>query len=502
MEVKFMKMENEKNEKFVLEVTEELQNVSAPTPPNGLEDTLPNQSKKKKHTKGILLVAALLIILGIAAYLYLKTPVLTPKRVFTKAIEKTYETVKEVYEPILDDEVNDSLFKEKGLSLDLKSKINLKMDGQESAYGLNAKFEADKTLEKGSITLGLEDSSKEVLSLTAYQKEKTTYLKSPKLFDYIIDLGTSDDAEIDVDFDELANNDSFALLTLLKDYLIDNMDENDFKSSTGELEANGEKLTVTKYTYVITKNVAKKLGTGFSEYTQKQVNDGKADLSDETLVTIESLKDFDYEDFETMEFNIYSIGYDFYGFDIVQDDDKLFSYYELKNKIEGNILIDPEDNAKEENFIFKGEIKDNKIYLDVFNENANHNKVCSLVIEANDSKKGEGKIKIDYSFEVEGEVLTGVLELSNKTSSKKDDVNSTMKIVWSIKGNDTEVEIVLDVNVKTIEDVTLPDLNDAKAIDDLSEDDMFDILNNLQNSLEGTDFESLLSLILGQSIDS
>ncbi len=465
---------------------------SSPTKDN-MKDTPPSVADQKpKSKKEFTIIGAIivLIVLAVAAGYYLLSP-LTPKKVFDLAIEDMYKMAKDIYDPANDGEFSGTNFLEKNLSANLNGTFTLFANGQTTSYGLNSLVEMSKSSKELSTSIELSQDEQKVLDFDIYRQNKKAYIQSKKLFPKIFDLGEIDYEIID-ELDELEQDDTFGLITATKDYLLENMKEEDFSQSNDTLLINGTDNKVIKYTYTMTSKVSENLFKGYADYIDNLVKSNSLQLSSKTRASISELKNANYDNFETLQIDLYaSRGKNIYGFDIEKEGVKLIRFYYLNGKLEAAIRDEDEDSDV---LWFMGETISDKLNIDIYgkaNEDEDEKRYATIVIE----ESNEHKIEISYTIDAETDTLEGTLSIETESQKSDDDITFDYEITFSVGTNDFDAEINLNYTLCTIDNVNLPSFDDTAKIEDLTEEDYESIFTNFENAVTGTDFEFVLVLL-------
>jgi hypothetical protein len=190
------------------------------------------------------------------------------------------------------------------------------------------------------------------------------------------------------------------------------------------------------------------------------------------------------DDFNKIDFVLYTQGITkkFVGIATIVDDNSAFKLI----NVEGNGLIYFKDNNGKE---LTGNIYDGKNIIINYND-----ETINIII--NDFNKNN--IDFDYTWTLDNSSINGNLTLILD--------NDNIKGILKIKNDDNYFTI--NINSELSNSNTLPSLNtsNAKSINDLTENDYYTILNNIDNQISGTIFATLVQdfygLIANKIIDN
>lgn len=443
--------------------------------------------EKNKRGKAKFLIIGFLVVIAIAVGLYFGYKKLNndPMVIYKDSINGIYKVLNNGIKDIKENSLEDFDIAKEPINVELNAKFESNMSELKNFVGLNYHFDVGMDLanKKMNVDLGIKDNNDSIINLILSVINKNIYLKSPEIYNKVLDLGEEDIFE-NMNFDSYlkvnGNNATFNydnysyILKELKTIIIDSLDKNKFKMENETITINEKEYKAKKAIYNLDKeNIKRTL-----EFIKKRI------LKDEKLIkaiaesvgiTEESLK-------ESLNENINMN--DYYDVIINLYTDK------LNNLIAGSIIIDNEENIrfdyiKDE---FNLEIKDDNNSLE-FTKEANGNLIFTckegndnlikLIFEGNDKE-----LKVPYMIDIEGNTISGTIEFKNIESGKNGisadysfSLNATIleqKLDFSLVGNYK----IAKTNVETL------DTKGSIKVEDISEEEAMEIFTKLSEILE------------------
>jgi len=411
--------------------------------------------EEKKEFKGaglkyfLFIGIPVIIVLGVLGAYYYAT---NPLTVLTKTINTTYEKINQM---IKENEKTDKI----NINGNLTFNTNANLLEYESLkdYTYNFNLGIDSTQKILKLGLGMYDQNQNIIDASLYQIEKKQYLESKKIYPNLLELP---EVETFTDFESFNQNnysseDIKIILKKLKDALISTLDEKYISREKKDIKIQNNTIKATKITYLLNKENQERTTHLLKD---KILNDGELveKISKFLNKTIEETKkeiqtnldNFKYE--EDIEINLYteSLKQNVVKIEIESSTEKILTIENYKNNQSINI--------------------DNTIKLDILNMSDEKKEINYQIINSNIN----GKIKIETKY-------------TNRQESQ-------IKVFFSITYQDTTIDLNMDMNVYSQEDITIPDLENSKNVEDLTNEEILEIYTNLENALKDTIFYNLI----------
>jgi len=436
----------------------------------------------KKSYKGIIIaVCGVLILFGavFGAYSYFNNP----KQVMTAAINSLYNKVDDSLKELEKIQKFEFDPNKDSVAMDFNASLNTNYEEIKMLNGL--KFGVNATMDmknkKAIVGANVSENSKEIADGTFYFTDDKIYASIGKIFDKILlvekNFNFDDNFSFDFsEFEDFAKNysidDGRYILKTIKDAFIDSLDKDLFETEKDTIELDGKDIDVKSITYVINKDVIKSLA-------DKLLDDAKfidklSELSglDKSEVK-DGLKDLKNNDIEKFNLTIYTAGFfnTVSGLEIKSGKDfvRVISqgkFTEAVVKISGEeVKVFIEETDKD---VFKIVAKNGK--TDLFKAT-----VKSLSAE-----------KIDLSVETEDLSFSILLSLKTEKTKVSGD--------YEFKYDDGDIELAVKGSYSMIVNkaMNFPKFDDAIYYEDLSEEDLTEILDNLEAAIKNTSLEELL----------
>lgn len=425
-----------------------------------MEETKTNKGSGLKYL--LFIGIPVLIILGILGAYYHFT---NPMQVLTKTINTAYENV-------------DKMIKENNQKINLaenpfaingniKFNTDASLDGYEELQNYNYDFSLGLDYKQKLINLemGINEENTDILHASIYQIDNKLYLKSEKIMDQLLDMTTEEPSIFEDTFENTLDIDEFAftinssdiklILRKIKDILIESLDKNYIKREKTDITIDGSAIKATKITYLLNEENQRRT---INFITDKMVNDNELL---EALARISNM-----EEDEVIEDILNSKEEYTYESDIT-----IFLYTEgfEQNVIRASLAEDSIDEITYINY-------NNKKTLNIENE---------LILTLNEIS--ENKIDIDY--ELKENNITGNIKI-NSTTSNNTKTNETVQV--SVKSKDINVDVTLELEINTNATLEMPNITNAKKMEELSTEELLDIFTNLEDTLKGTIFYKLI----------
>lgn len=464
---------------------------------------------KRSKTKLVLLSIIAVIVVAIVIDLMLRAPI-KPLDMFKLAIERSYDVMEKYYESNDRKSLANALSSGKNLRFNLDGALSLSALGNDLSYNLKTVLDLDPKLENENIYLGLYDGQKEVVDFKAYMLNEKMYLSSPKLYDKLLDLGKYEKTQT-ADISSIYDFDAWSVILTSKDFVLENLKEENAKVSKTSLEVNGESKILNKYTYAIDENEERELSEKYLEYIDDAIASSELEIGNETYETIKELFEADDEEnFQTIYFNLYAEGKNVQGFDIVLGEKMLFNFYYVNDHLdmslsnladteayEDDYEIDPTFDSSFDKIKFLGVKEKSKMVIHIYT--GSEDDLVDLgyitVIEAQ-NKVNSAKYELEFTIYAEEDSITGSLAVtSEQRGSEKLDSHGNIKFDIDIDG--TKIALEFDMNVSEIDEIEKPNTSNVKKIEDISEKEGQKILENLESAIKDTDYEIIFQSIAG-----
>ena len=432
-----------------------------------------NNGKKKKVNIFIgILIAIVIILVGIfIVYPYVRDNLLvSPEKVFKKSIDN--------------------------VNLTLEKQLD-EYDFGDALYDLNLKVDSDQDdlKEYNNYTYGIKvgkDSENKLFESKMYMLDKnnneysySTYIKNSKLYykfssyEKLILFEGPDNSSFENSIESLEgiNNDDLKyLVNKISILLKDNLDKKNFSKSNANIKVNGKDVKVTKNTYKADKKEMARLTKCILNGLYK---DSKAlQIITKTYMTKEDFKEsidmISSELYENSEFNIYTKGYQFLGFDIYENNNSQFAYYTDGSNFDILLNSDAQGTVSA-----SGVQKNGTLVVEI---KSGDYKLASLDIK----EYSNNKINLDYKINTGlGDDASGKLTYIKKAD--KDHSNYEVKL--SMKNNSNNMN--LNLNLNQDKRAVISDIDENSAVK-LTEEEMQKLFNDFYTSLENTPVGALI----------
>lgn len=465
------------------------------------ENSISNVKQLEKKKIGIIvgIIIAIITVFCIIYFLIFNNS----KNIFLRAINREYQrldnqisdlvnndiykksknkTVSTNYKLDFDIHVKDELLNESEYKnmLDQINQLNLEMNGTMDRK--NKKFAYDMTINRNKDNL---------LKLGIYANKKSIYLELKEILDKYIELPIE---EYDDMFEtDTSIDDSRYVLKTLKNAFLDNLDKKDFVQTKEKIKLNGKSISTKKISYSfnekkaleVTKKALMDLKENnrfidkMSKITGNKESEIKEDLNDSLKDVKRSLKNIE-DDKENIEISIYTNGLFNNGIKyeiIVREDNKKVSltYSNFKDIIEINALED----------------SDKILTAKITKESKNHYKTTATIDTLQfEMKTVLSKEKNTYNYKIkESEsdmIISGVVTTNNKTVKRNKEYSSDVKATCNMSIEDQKNVMTLKINGKSStiigKKLELPTINKSVKYEEMSENDYYEIMNNISKN--------------------
>lgn len=429
---------------------------------NIFETTNTKGRKNNKIIIPIILFIILLLLLGFSGlYFYLSN---RPNKIVTNMINTIYDKYETAYKSENKININETPIE---LTGDLK--INTNIPGLEdlSKEQINYQLGVDSENKKLFGGLSLSEDNKKIIEAIYYMINNKAYLKLDEYEKLILieniedNLTTEPKESINVNAE-----DTYYLITELKEILIDSVDMKAFKKSTDTIKINDKDTKVNKLTYELneenmktldenlSKNMLKneELLNKLSEITDTNVEDIKSELEE----TVE-----EYEDYG--KFVIYTKG--------INNELTMIEYINKETTIQ--------------------------IYFD--NDEINKLSIKSGIygVDFNIKTYTDEKLDIDYIINY-GMTITGDIKA---TSKKINDDKYEETLDFTINYLDYNLELTTNYNIETKDNLFEIDTNNVINANELDQNTISEIMQNIMIKLQNSNLSKILEGLSQEEIN-
>lgn len=458
-------------------------NVEAPgasgTGKKGLSD---------KNKKILLIILAVGIVLLIGLFIGYKFFLTDSKTLYTKAIDKFYgqfeESIQKADSLLIDYDFTKPVVIEGNVAFDTDMTELQAYTG----YNYDYRLGIDQPNEQMELYLGMLEDDSLILDFLTRVTPTRVYIASSKLFDGLL----YEDGESDLDFSSLTSIhfDFDAVLsvgTTLRDVLKAQVKEQNFVKKTTTVEGFDRK--VLAHSIVLNRAVVTDLKNALADgYLNNQSSlEALSSLlgasSDDVKTMLEQLKETEVsEDMGELTITLYTtqftgtvVGLEF------SDEDNFFRYVEQDNK---SLLV---MNSLDEDLL-KVETENNTSYLTLYTEE----EPITLKVTENNNQG-----TLEFVVPAGEAQFSGTGTYSIETT---DNARQVIDLVLDVKAeNGMEVinfSLDTDMSVTVGEELDEMNTSNAVATDDLTEEEMNQILNDLVSAISGTPLEELITLFM------
>lgn len=468
-------------------------------------------TKLKKDPK-IVICAVAIIVLLVGLFLgnkYLNNP----KMVFLNSINKGYKEAENFLDNIIKDNNIYNLVN-KG-NYEVEEKLNFDIDIDDSLLNENTKAIIDELNNYDfSVKAGLDRKNKEMLSniemlsgkdslldIGMYAKDEKIYVELKNLLDKMIEIPVDDYNSLFSTADQ--NLDDVKYLTsTIKDSILNNLEEKDFKSSKQKIIVNTKKIDTKKISYVLNEEKFNKLSkkvitdlkndekfiNKISELFSVSESKIKSSLEDAIEEIDDNIEEEAFDEEAEIIFSVYTKGFNNevvrYQIDLKDEEtDITISYTKDSKNKELNVVSDEMDvltiQSKEES--------SKKITTSL--------EVASLAKLTIDTTKESDKVTNKFELNIVGNEkikLNGTISSQLKEVKKDKEYVEKVSYDMSLKASNVEmmnIKIDLDGKIKSVGKLNIPSTEDSVEYTDLSQEDYNNLMINLSKN------EKLMKLI-------
>jgi len=445
------------------------------------------QKKKRKSNKVFLKLFLILLIfslLGGGIYLVYISMFNNPYKIYKNVINYGFDYLNarliDIKEKKLEYDVNKDILSS-SFGLEINSNLLEQLNGFEYKY----KLTTDLNKKMIDSNLIVNKDSKEVLNIDGFLRDNNIIINSKNIYDKYLQVSTTDN----IDFNSLNFNDNIlsAILVIIKNVLIDDLDKNKMNIEKTKIEVQGRSVKVLSNNYKLNSNDVKKI---YQDVIDALINDNTiidslADMLSLRKAEIkEKLKSLANNElvlnsFKDLEFKIYSSGITnkVIGFKILFNKKEIVSYIDYKNVLNINSSV---NNNKI--YILKNS-KETKLNY-TFN-----NGLISIIIT-----KKEDITNFEFSIEVGKMEIDGNLEVEIKRVANK---KITTNVILEVNGINDKDSFNINLKFGSIIQVGGTILNIPKSnivnYEELNDYQKREIDNRFKNILNNMPFKDLFN---------
>ncbi len=441
------------------------------------------QERNKKSKVRFLLIGFLAII-AIAVGLYIGYKKLNndPVGIYKDSINSVYKALNNALKENKDKSINNIDLTKDPVAVNLNAKLESSIPELKNFSGLNYNINAglDLANKKINVGLGIKENNNSLISLILSIIDKNIYLKSPEIFNKVIDLGEEDIfGNINLDSYLKLNGNSIKydyenynyILKEIKNIIINSLDKNKFKIENNTITIKDKEYKGKKVSYNLDQENIERTIKFIQEQILKDEKLIKA-LSETIGVEINELK-------ESLKKEPNMSGYNNSIINLYTD--------KLNNVIAGSFIINEGeiikfDSIKDETNI---SIKNNNQVLKVLIEsndnvvityNENEVQIFKIIFEGNDHE-----FKMPFMFNISGTIINGTIELKNiKTTANSASADILFKFDTEVLGKKLDLSLEGDYSVSKTDVQTLDSAGSVK-IDNISEEEAMEMMNKLND---------------------
>lgn len=441
--------------------------------------------------KVLLIVLAVVLIVLIGLFIGYKFFLTDSKTLYDKAIDKFYAQFESVVHKadnlLIDYDFNKPVVIEGNVAFDTDMTELQAYTG----YNYDYRFGIDEPNKQMELYLGMLEHDSLVLDVLARFSSTRMYIESSKLFDgYLYEDGVTN-----MDFGSLTSihYDFDAVLTVgtvLRDVLKAQVEAHTFIKQTTTVD--GVEGKVLAHSIVLNKQVVTDLKNAFADSFLNNSNVLEAltsllgESQDDVKIMLEQLKETEVsEDMNEVTIALYTTQFtgNVVGLELF-DEDNFFRYVEQDNKSVLTIHSSGQD-------LLKVETEGDTSYLTLYSED----QVMTMKVTENDNQG-----TLEFVFPSDNGQISGTGTYSVETT---DNTKQVLDLVLNLQlESDTKViHFSLDTDMTVTVGTELDEINpsNATSIDDLTEEEVTQILMNLMNAISGTPLEDLFYLFMYSS---
>ena len=424
-----------------------------------------NEIPKKKHSI-LPIIIILLLLFGLGGFIAYKYFFASSNRVVSSIVNATYNKLEKMI-----DESKTINIEEKSVIVTGDLVLDTNIEGLEDLKDIKLNYVSGIDYKNKKMEFGgsISEGSVKIIDMIMYLLDNKAYLSLKDDYSGLLKIDTVDnnfDDLMKVEKSNLTKADIKFILKTYKDILLESLDMNDFKESSGNIVISGKEMKVSKFTYEVNGENIKKLSNKIIDKTlqDQELLSTLAKISDETVeqikLQLEQSKITDESNISNFIINFYTKGItnDFVGMDIVNDEI-------------GNILI---------------RIDNNSTVIDL----KNGDELLATYVLTSDDK---GSFAIEFETFKDNKVK-GLISLMCKEIDTEN-FEGTIKI--NVNSSDQSFTVLSNYTMKIGAVVADVDVSDAKAMEELTEEEQNQLYMKIISRLEDSKLYNLINSFFG-----
>ena len=469
----------------------------------------------------LFIISGVLALVLVALYFGYNRIYNSSKMIFLRSINKEYKELENLFSDYTDNKIYKLADEDNFLT---EEELNFKIKTDDSIVDNDTKGIIDEVNDlKINVKSGVDRKNKQMLANLALLSEEdnlinvSMYLTKEKLYYELKDL-LDKYIEIPIEnYDDMFNSntekldDTKYITRTLKDTILENLEEKDFKTSKQKVTIDSKKINTKKIYYVLNEkrfiNLSKKVIIDLKENKKfiskissitKKESEIKEGLT-KSINNIDSqLKKNEFSEKAKITFAVYTKGFS-------------------NETIKYEMIVDNNEEEVGISYIKSGKIKEVNLISDGINilkvkttkkDNKNSQTVVTLVSAAKmtiDTKHEDNKVKNSFvisfigsnDFGIKGNLIS---EMKEKTKNKK--YTQTVKFDISMESSNIELinfQMNLKSNIKKVNKLDIPKISNSIKYSELTDEDLNTIINNLSKNEK---LIKLIEKIIGNSSSS
>ena len=493
-EVKVNNTSNEKQENKLSQNEQpiETKNASPIVNQNTTQEKKINNKPTNKKIKNIdfiiVILGILLVILVIVGYKsYLENSTVLFKTTINKGYNELSELLTDAKEKSFEYNYDEPIV----INGNLKTSTNMEELISYLSYNYDFNIGLDPKTKKINLDLAMNNKNEPIINSLFYLTSDKLYIKADKIYSQVLysDIDYNIFEKLNTEEQQSTYKDIDKLVEKMATYLKDALNDADFAKETEKIKINNHEVNATKHIYKIDSNEAYRLAKSihnsikedqeFIEILAKITSTKKSEIEKELKEY--SVDKEDYEDIEEVNLNIYTTGFfpKLLGMGISTTTTNI-TYFEEDDRGEFNLITDKTTiNAIIKDEIITGDIKEaDKI-------------VATFQVKTEENEKSSKTI---IEFNMAESTTNFNITIENKELTKKQ-VETSININIGIENQEDikTIGVELKYNAEIGKEVNKIDIEVAKDMNTLTEEEQEQIFTNIQKVLEVTPLGALLT---------
>jgi len=401
--------------------------------------------EKKAGLKYFLFIGIpVLIVLVVLGCYYHAT---NPMTILKRTINSSYELLEKNLSKS-NVEIEDNFSINGNLKFKTNAELGELSELQNYNYDFNINYNSKEEIMK--FTLGMNDKEKDIIHANLYQIKEKQYIELPKLFEYLLEIDTSDyDNTLNQTEWNYDSEDIKIIIQKIKDAFLNSLDESYIEREKTDIKINDNTVKTTKISYLL------------DEENQKR--------------TLEYIINYLIED-DTFKETVSKIG-NISEEEVIKQLEEIQKNYKYTDEEKINIFTE----GLNQNVIRISFVSNNKNVLTYINyQNEISLEIEDWFITINELTEEE----IDFNYSNKIEKINGKIKMTNN--------DTKTNVFMEINTPEANTYIDLELSIKTNETIEIPDTSNAKKIDQLTNEEQLKIFENLENVLKDTFFYDLI----------